>query len=367
MEVPMLDLQAQFAAIREEVTAAMAEVLDTQLVCNGPAVRAFEKDLARYCQTAAALGVSSGTDALLVSLMALGIGPGDEVITAAFTFFASAGTISRVGARPVFVDIEPDTFNIDPAGIEQAITDKTKAIIPVHLYGQMAEMDAIMAIANKAGLAVIEDAAQAVGAAYKGSPAGSIGTVGCLSFYPTKNLGAMGDAGAVITQDAALDERLPGGIDHGQSPKYHHRRIGGNFRMDSLQAAALSVKLRRLDQWTDRRRAIAARYDEALAGLEGVVTPPLREHCRHNYYLYVIRASRRDELQAFLSDKGVATAIHYPLCLHQQECFANLGYKSGDFPVAEQAAGEVLALPLYAEMTDEQVEYVAETVRQFTA
>ncbi len=367
MDVPMLDLRAQYATIREEVLQAMGEVLEGQLVCNGPAVREFETDLAAYCGTAAALGVSSGTDALLVSLMTLGIGPGDQVITTPFTFFASAGTICRVGAQPVFVDIEPDTFNIDPAKIKQAITDNTKAIIPVHLYGQMVEMDAVMAIAAKHDLRVIEDAAQAIGSAYRGKPAGTIGTVGCLSFYPTKNLGAMGDAGAVITQDAALDERLRTGIDHGQSPKYHHRWIGGNFRMDSIQAAALSVKLRRLDQWTDRRRAIAARYDEALAGVEGVTTPPVREHCRHNYYLYVIRARRRDELQAFLSERGVAATIHYPRCLHQQECFAYLGHSEGDFPVAEQAAAEVLALPMYPELTGEQIEYVAEKVREFCA
>ncbi|KPK83408.1 MAG: transcriptional regulator [Phycisphaerae bacterium SM23_33] len=365
MEVPLLDLKAQFETIRQEVLAAIEAVIETHQYCNGPPVRELERLLAEYCGCAAAVGVSSGTDALLCSLMALGVGAGDEVITTPYTFFATAGAVWRVGARPVFVDVEPDTLNIDPSKIEPAVTGKTKAIIPVHLFGQMAEMDPIMAVANRHGLPVIEDAAQAIGATYKGRQAGCIGTVGCLSFYPSKNLGAMGDAGVIVTQDPKLAEKIAVLRVHGESQRYFHEYVGGNFRMDSIQAAALIVKLRYLDGWSAKRRAHAARYDELLADLEAVRTPVTREHNGSNFYQYVIRAPRRDELKAFLARQGVGTAIYYPLSLHQQACFESLGYQKGDFPHSERAAAETLALPVYPELTDEQIVYVAGKIKQF--
>jgi dTDP-4-amino-4,6-dideoxygalactose transaminase len=367
MQVPLLDLKAQYATIRDEVMAAVAAVLDSQLCCNGPAVRELEKQVAAHSGCEAALGLSSGTDALLVSLMALDIGPGDEVIVPTFTFFGTAGAIWRTGAKPVFADIEPDTFNIDPARIEPLITRRTKAIMPVHLFGQMAEMDAIMDIARRGGLHVIEDAAQSIGATYKGRKAGSIGTVGCLSFYPTKNLGAMGDAGAVVCQDKALAERMACIRNHGQGQTYIHEVVGGNFRMDSVQAAVLSVKLRRLEEWSAARVAHAARYNEKLAGVKGLVTPTVRAYNGSIYNQYVIRSPRRDEMKKFLADSGIASGVYYPLSLHQQQCFASLGYREGDFPVSEQAAREVLALPVHPELTGEQIDYVAAKVREFLA
>jgi len=366
MDVPMLDLQAQYAAVRDELLAAVTEALDVQPVCNGPAVRRLERQIAEYSTAASAVAVSSGTDALLCSLMAMEIGPGDEVIVPPFTFFATAGCVWRAGARPVFVDIEPDTFNLDPGAIEQAITDRTKAIMPVHLYGQVAEMDSILAVAESRGLYVIEDAAQAIGAEYKGRKAGSMGAVGCLSFYPTKNLGAVGDGGMILTQDAALAEKLEKLRNHGQSRTYYHDWVGGNFRMDSVQAAALSVKLRHLDDWSAKRRENARRYDELLSDCDGVVTPKVRKDNVSIFNQYVIRTPRRDELRAFLKDSGIATGVYYPLGLHEQPCFRDLGYKSGDFPESEKAAREVLALPVFPELTDEQIEYVARKIREFT-
>jgi dTDP-4-amino-4,6-dideoxygalactose transaminase len=373
MKVPLLDLKAQYATIRREILQAASDVLDSQLFTIGPFVKELEKTVAGYSGCAAAVGVSSGTDAILASLMALGIGPGDEVITTPFTFFATAGCVWRAGARPVFVDIEADTFNIDPARIEPAITAKTKAIIPVHLYGQMAEMDELTAVAFRGGLHVIEDAAQAVGATYNGRKAGSIGTTGCLSFYPTKNLGGIGDGGMILTQDKALASRLEVFREHGQSPTYFYKWIGGNFRLDNIQAAALLVKMRYLDQWTARRQANAALYDRLLAGCPGVTTPAARKHNGHVYHQYVIRvagtgasgAPRRNDLQAFLKAGDIASAVFYPLCLHEQECFKALGYKKGDFPVAERAAAEVLALPIYPELTDDQIAFVARKIREF--
>lgn len=365
MEVPLLDLKVQFEAIRDEVIAAIEAVIETHQYCNGPAVRELERLVAEYSGCAAAVGVSSGTDALLCSLMALGVGPGDEVITTPYTFFATAGAVWRVGARPVFVDIQPDTFNIDPSRIEPAVSGKTKAIIPVHLFGQMADMDPIMAIAEKHGLHVIEDAAQAIGATYKGRKAGSIGIVGCLSFYPSKNLGAMGDAGMVVTQDRELAERLASLRVHGESQRYFHEHVGGNFRLDSIQAAALTVKLRHLDGWSAKRGANAARYDELLADVKPVTTPVVRDDSVSIFNWYVIRAPRRDELKAFLAEQGVGTTIYYPLGLHQQACFKSLGYQKGDFPQTERAAAETLALPVYPELTDEQIGYVAGKVKEF--
>ncbi|MDY7010516.1 MAG: DegT/DnrJ/EryC1/StrS family aminotransferase [Planctomycetota bacterium] len=365
MQVPLLDLKAQYATIKDEILPAMAAVMESQYFINGPEVKELEKQVAQYSDCAAAVGVSSGTDALLCSLMTLGIGAGDEVITTPYTFFATAGSIWRRGARPVFVDIEPETFNIDPAKIEAAVTKNTKALMPVHLFGQMAEMDPIMEIARKHNLYVIEDAAQSIGSTYKGRKAGSIGTAGCFSFFPSKNLGGMGDGGMVVTQDAELAERLSQCRNHGSKPKYYHKWVGGNFRLDTLQAAGLIVKLRHLDYWSAGRRENAAKYDELFADFEPVTTPVIREYNRTIYNQYVIRVPKRDELRAFLKEQGIGCEVYYPLSLHEQECFRRLGYKRGDFPVSESAAGETLALPVYPELTDEQIQYVAGKVKEF--
>ncbi len=365
MQVPLLDLKAQYATIKDEITTAIESVMESQYFINGPEVKELEKAVADYSDCAAAIGVSSGTDALLVSLMTLGIGVGDEVITTPYTFFATAGSIWRAGAKPVFVDIEPDTFNIDPSKIAAAVTDKTRAIMPVHLFGQMADMDSIMETAKKHNLFVVEDAAQAIGATYKGRKAGSIGTTGCFSFFPSKNLGGMGDGGMVVTHDAELADRLTQCRNHGSKPKYYHKWVGGNFRLDTLQAAGLIVKLRHLDEWSAGRRANAAKYDELFADFEPVTTPTIRDCNLTIYNQYVIRVPRRDELQAFLKDQGIGTAVYYPLSLHEQECFKELGCKRGDFPESETAAAETLALPVYPELTDEQIQYVAGKVKEF--
>jgi len=378
MKVPLLDLKPQYADIRRDVLKAVEGVLDSCQFINGPAVKELEGAVARYCGCAAAVGVASGTDALLCALMTLGIGrPSplggkdgedekvDEVITTPYTFFATAGTIWRAGARPVFVDIDPQTFNIDPAKIEAAVTERTRAIMPVHLFGQMAEMDAIEAIAKKHKLYVIEDAAQSIGSEYKGRKAGSIGTVGCLSFFPSKNLGCLGDGGMIVTQDVELADRLAQGRNHAAKPKYYHKWVGGNFRLDTLQAAVLLVKLKHLDRWSQQRRENAAKYDRLFTGFGAVKTPVIRSHCKSIYNQYVIRVLRRNELKAFLQDQGIGTEIYYPLSLHQQECFAALGYKPGDFPESEKAAAETLALPIYSELTDEQIQYVAGKIKEF--
>lgn len=367
MDVPLLDLAAQYASLKDELLAAVEAVMDSQKYINGPAVKELERLMADYCQCAAAVGVSSGTDALLCSLMALGIGAGDEVITSPYTFFATAGAISRVGARPVFVDIQPDTFNIDPAKIRAAVTGRTKAIMPVHLFGQTADMDPILELAADRSLAVIEDAAQAIGATYKGRKAGAMGTTGCLSFYPTKNLGCLGDGGMITTNDRQLADRLAKGRDHGQQPQYYYSWIGGNFRLDTIQAACLIVKLRRLDDWSAKRRRNAARYDELLAGCDAVTTPVVREGNASIFNLYIIRAGRRDELLAHLKGRNIGCGIYYPLGLHMQECFKDLGYKEGDFPESERASRESLALPIYPELTDEQISFVAATIMEFFA
>ena len=367
MNVPMLDLKAQYAAIKDEILPAMQAVMESQYFINGPEVKELEQLVAGYSDCTGAIGVSSGTDALLCSLMALDIGPGDEVITTPYTFFATAGSIWRSGARPVFVDILPDTFNIDPAKIAAAVTEKTKAVMPVHLFGQMADMDPIMAIATDHGLAVIEDGAQAIGATYNGRKAGSIGTVGNFSFFPSKNLGGMGDGGMITTQDADLAGRLRQCRNHGSEPKYYHKWVGGNFRLDTLQAAGLIVKLRYLEQWHAGRRANAARYDELLADIDGVTTPVIRDGNASIYNQYVLRVPRRDELQAFLKEAGIGSAIYYPLSLHEQECFAPLGHKTGDFPESEKAAAETLAIPIYPELTGEQKQYVVDKIKEFLA
>jgi dTDP-4-amino-4,6-dideoxygalactose transaminase len=367
IRVPLLDLAAQFESIRDELMPALDSVIESQRFINGPEVAALEKQIAEYTDCAAAVGVSSGTDALIVSLMALEIGAGDEVITTPYTFFATAGSIWRVGAKPVFVDIEPDTFNIDSGQIESAITERTKAIIPVHLFGQTAEMDPILEIAARRGLAVIEDAAQAIGARYRGHSAGSLGRVGCFSFFPSKNLGGLGDGGMVVTRDERLGARLMQCRNHGSAPKYYHAWVGGNFRLDTLQAAALIVKLKHLEQWHAARRANAARYDELLADLEGVVTPVVRTHNQSIYNQYVVRVPRRDACQKFLGEHGIGSAIYYPLSLHQQECFATLGYSAGAFPESERAAAETLALPVHPELDDEQIRHVVAVLAEFVA
>jgi len=367
MQVPLLDLKAQYATIRDEMKPVLDAVMESQYFINGPAVKELEQAIAAYSTANAAVGVSSGTDALIAALMSLEIGEGDEVITTPYTFFATAGSIWRVGAKPVFVDIEPDTFNIDVTKIESAITGRTRAIMPVHLFGQVADMDEIMAIAARHDLFVIEDAAQAIGAEYKGRKAGSIGTAGCFSFFPSKNLGGLGDGGMVVTQDTDLAARLSQCRNHGMEPRYFHEWVGGNFRLDTLQAAGLLVKLPHLDAWSAKRRANAQRYNELLAGVDEVVTPTVRDYNVSIYNQYCIRVPRRDELQKHMSASDVGTAIYYPLSLHQQECFTSLGYGEGDFPASESAAAESLALPIYPDLTDEQISYVAGKVKEFFA
>ncbi len=365
MQVPLLDLKAQYNTLRDEMKPVIDAVMESQYFVNGPAVKEFEQAVASYCGAKAAVGVSSGTDALIAALMSLGIGDGDEVITTPYTFFATAGSIWRVGAKPVFVDIERDTFNIDTAQIEAVITGRTRAIMPVHLFGQVADMDEIMAIAAKHDLHVIEDAAQAIGAEYKGRKAGSVGTAGCFSFFPSKNLGGLGDGGMVTTQDAELAGRLAQCRNHGMEPQYFHHWVGGNFRLDTLQAAGLLVKLPHLAGWSAKRRANAERYNELLADVEEVTTPTVRDYNVSIYNQYSIRVPRRDELQEHLKAAEIGSAIYYPLSLHQQKCFETLGYAKGDFPESESAAAESLALPIYAELTDEQIAYVAGKIKEF--
>ncbi|MCE5280377.1 MAG: DegT/DnrJ/EryC1/StrS family aminotransferase [Planctomycetaceae bacterium] len=365
MKVPLLDLKAQYAPIREQVLKAITEVVDSCQFINGPQVKQLEDAVAKYCGCAAAVGVSSGTDALLCAMMALGLGEGDEIITTPYTFFATAGCIARTGAKPVFVDIEPDTFNIDATKIEAAITPKTKAILPVHLFGQMADMDPIMAIAAKHGLLVIEDAAQSIGSLYKGRPAGSIGTVGCFSFFPSKNLGTLGDGGMIVTQSAELGERLAVFRNHGSKPKYYHKFVGGNFRLDTVHAAALLVKLPHLEKWSQMRRANAARYTSNFAGFAPVRTPVIRDWNTSIFNQYIITVPRRDELQAFLKQNDIGTEVYYPVSMHEQECFASLGCRKGDFPNSEKAEASTLALPIYSELAGEQIDFVAGKIKEF--
>jgi dTDP-4-amino-4,6-dideoxygalactose transaminase len=364
MKVPLLDLKAQYATIKNDILAAVSEVLESQRCIGGPKVAELEKNIAAISDCKYAVGASSGTDAILNSLMSLDIGHGDEVITTPFTFFATVGCISRTGAKPVFVDIDPKTYNINPDLIEQAVTEKTKAIMPVHLFGQMADMDPIMEIAARYNLAVIEDAAQSITSTYKGRKAGSIGTVGCFSFFPSKNLGGAGDSGMVVTNDEQLYNRLTIMRNHGGKPKYYHKVIGGNFRLDPIQAAVLLVKLPHLDDWSEARRRNAAYYDEKFTNID-IVTPYINPDCVSIYNQYVIRVPKRDQLIAYLKEKNIGCEIYYPVPMHLQECFKYLGYNQGDFPEAEKAANEVLAIPIYPELTDEMKDYVAETVLSF--
>ncbi len=369
MNVPTLDFASHYAPIRAEVMSAIEQVIDSHGFILGPNVQAFEQSIANYCGAKLAIGVSSGSDALLVSLMALGIGPGDEVITTPYSFFATAGCISRLRATPVFVDIDPVTYNIDPERIEPVITPRTKAILPVHLYGQCADMDPILEIADAHNLAVVEDAAQAIGSQYRdGRSAGSIGDCGCFSFFPSKNLGGVGDGGMVVTNNDELAEKLRVLRVHGSKPKYYHHVIGGNFRLDAIQAAVLNVKLNYLNEWTRQRQMRANRYAELLAGIGLKDICPEAVYRKsgvdryHIYNQFVIRVPGRDELQKHLRSAGIATAVYYPVPFHLQKCFASLGYQEGDFPQAEFAAQQTLALPISPELTDEQMDHVVASI-----
>lgn len=370
MPVPLLDLQGQYAPLREEILAAIARVCDSQRFIGGPEVEGFEREIAAYLGVPHAVGLSSGTDALLVALMALGIRHGDEVITPTFSFFATAGCVTRAGGVPKLVDIDPVTYNVDPAAVEAAITRRTRAIIPVHLYGQCADMDPILEVAHRCGLAVIEDAAQAIGSTYKGRTAGSMGRAGCFSFFPSKNLGAFGDAGLLTTADAALAHEVRLLRNHGAEPKYFHKRIGGNFRLDALQAAVLRVKLPHLDRWSAMRRANADRYDGLFrdSGAADRITLPARAPDRnHIFNQYVIRVPDRDAVRARLDAAKIGAEVYYPVPFHLQECFAPLGYRLGDFPAAEAAAAQTLALPIYGELTEAQQRQVVTAVAEACA
>jgi dTDP-4-amino-4,6-dideoxygalactose transaminase len=363
--IPLLDLQGQYRPLREALLAAITRVCDSQRFIGGPEVEGLERELAAHLDIGHAVGLSSGTDALLVALMALKIGPGDEVITPTFSFFATAGCVSRVGATPRLVDIDPLTYNIDTAAAAAAVGPRTRAIIPVHLYGQCADMDPLLAQAERFGLAVIEDAAQAIGSTYKGRHAGSMGAAGCFSFFPSKNLGAFGDAGLLTTNDETLAREVRLLRNHGAEPKYFHRRIGGNFRLDALQAAVLRVKLPHLDGWSARRRENADRYDRLFgeSGAADRIALPVRNPDGHHVFnQYVVRVPDRDAVRARLEAAGIGSEIYYPVPFHLQECFAPLGYRQGDFPVAEKASAETLALPIYSELTEAQQRDVVEAI-----
>jgi len=359
MKVPYLDLKAQYESIRGEIGDAIQQVLDRTAFAGGPFVAQFEKEFAAFCGTRFSAGVGSGTDALWMALLALGVGPGDEVVTVPDTFIATAEAISWCGAKPVFVDVDPITYNMDPSKVEAAITPKTRAIIPVHLFGQMANMDPILAIARKRRLFVVEDASQAHGAEYKGKKAGSIGDAGCFSFYPGKNLGAYGEAGAVVTSNEELDRKIRMLRDHGQAKKYYHSLIGWNARMDGIQGAVLSVKLKHLDAWTEERRRNAKRYDELLRNVPGITVPVEAPYAKHVYHIYAIRVAERDRLIASLAEKDIHCGIHYPIPLHLLDAYKSLNLGKGFFPVAERSAAEFVSLPMYPELTPAQIYRVA--------
>ena len=367
MNIPLLDLKAQYQSMRSEMLAAIEAICDEQGFILGPRVVALEQAVARYVGSTHAVGVASGSDALLLALMALGVKAGDEVVTVPFTFFATAGAISRLGAKPVFIDIRPDTFNMDPALLERAMTARTKAIIPVHLFGQCADMETINEIARRCKVGVIEDACQAIGAGRHGRRAGVLGDLACFSFFPSKNLGGFGDAGMVTTNDQALAESIAMLRVHGSRVRYVHEAIGINSRLDALQAAVLLVKLKRLDQWAEGRRRNAARYVElfAEAKLDHVRLPILDADNFHVFNQFTLRVEKRDELRTYLKDHGVGTEVYYPLPLHLQNCYRDLGYVKGTFPQSERAAEEVLSIPIYAELTDEQIQHVVHTIAAF--
>ncbi len=374
-KVPFFDLAVQFKSIEGEIRAALDEVFQSQQFIMGSKVQALEETIAQYCQTRYAVGVASGSDALLLSLMALGIGPGDEVLLPPFTFFATAGSVSRLGATPVFVDIDQQTYNIDPSNITEKITPRTKAIIPVHLFGQCADMDPLLKIAKEKSLFIIEDAAQALGAEYKpnagsqGRRAGQIGDLGCFSFYPTKNLGAFGDAGMVVTDDSALAEKVRLLRVHGSQPKYFHKSIGINSRLDTIQAAVLLVKFKYLEKWTAERQKKAERYQllfqALLTSVKGLKLPAIQYQNRHIFHQYVIRVKERDRLRKFLAEDGIGTDIYYPVPLHLQECYSFLKYQPGDLPNSEKASEEVLALPIYPELTEDHQKAVVDGIKAF--
>lgn len=368
MNVPLLDLKANYLPLKDELQAAVLGVLDSQGFIMGPKVKELEDAIARYVGVPHAIACASGSDALLLALMALEVGPGDEVVTTPYSFFATAGSIARLGAVPVFVDIDPRTYNIDVAQVEAAITPRTKAILPVHLFGQCPDMEALRAIAARHHLPIVEDAAQAIGARWKRENAGAMGTIGCFSFYPSKNLGAFGDGGILTTQDDALATRLRALRTHGGLKKYYHAYVGMNSRLDALQAAILLVKLPHLDQWHAARQHNACRYYALFdqAGLTEVVTLPFQDlRCFHVYNQFVIRCTRRDALQSFLKGRGIGTEVYYPLPLHVQPCFANLGYKEGQLPHSEEAARTSLAIPIYPELSEEAKQYVVSTISEF--
>jgi dTDP-4-amino-4,6-dideoxygalactose transaminase len=365
MTVPLLDLKAQYADIRADVDEAVRRVMESTRFIGGPEITALEEEIARYSQCAHAVACASGTDALLLSMWALDVGPGDEVITSAYSFFASAGTVVNNSATPVFVDIDPRTFNMDAHKLEAAFTPRTKAVMVVHLFGQCADMTAVKAICHKRKVWLIEDAAQAIGSEWEGSRAGSMSDFGCFSFFPSKNLGAAGDGGMVVSQNAEFADRVRLLREHGARPKYHHSIVGTNSRLDALQAAILRVKLRHLDRWSEGRAKNASLYDRLFEG-SSVVRPARDARSRHIYNQYVIRAPKRDALKAHLAERGIGTEVYYPVPLHLQKCFSSLGYKPGDMPHSEAAARDTLALPIYPELTEDQIRYAAASVREFT-
>jgi len=370
MRIPILDLSVQYQQISAEIDAAIQRVLNSQQFILGPEVKELEDEIAPYCQCSEAVGCASGSDAILLALMACEVGPGDEVITTPFSFFATVGSIVRLGARAVFVDIDPATFNIDPSLLEHAITSRTKVIMPVHLFGQCAEMDAINELASTHKISVVEDAAQAIGAEYGGRRAGSLGAIACFSFYPSKNLGGAGDGGLLTTNDPQHAEMLRLLRGHGARKKYFHDRVGINSRLDSLQAAILRVKFRYLDQWSAARRANAQRYgklfqDSELISSSAITLPSQSPSSHHVYNQFVIRARDRDKLKAHLAERGVGSEVYYPLPLHMQECFKDMGHQVGDFPESERASKEALAIPVYPELTAAAQEYVVETIASF--
>jgi dTDP-4-amino-4,6-dideoxygalactose transaminase len=367
MKIPMLDLTEQYQNLKGEIGQAIEEVMSSAKFILGENVKKLEQDVAKYSNVKHGIGVANGSDALHISLLACGIGPGDEVIAPAFTFFATAGAIARAGAKPVFVDIDPKTYNIDPAKIEAAITKSTKAIIPVHLYGQMADMDPIVEIAKKYNLYIIEDAAQAIGAKYKGKTVGELGTTACYSFFPTKNLGAYGDGGMIVTNDDEIAEKMRVIRVHGSKPKYYHHVLGYNSRLDELQAAILNVKFPHLDEWNQLRREKAETYTQLLKEQVGdyVVTPYVEDHNYHIFHQYTIRVPKRDELQQFLKGNGIATMVYYPKPLHLQPVFKDFGYQPGDLPETEKASEEAISLPMFPELKLEQQVYVVEKIKEF--
>jgi dTDP-4-amino-4,6-dideoxygalactose transaminase len=358
--IPALDLKAQYKSIESEIKAALFEVLESQHFILGPNVKALEEEVAQYCERSFGVGVASGTDALILALKAADVGPGDEVIVPSFSFIATADAVSLLGAVPVFVDIDPDTFCIQPAQIEERITKRTKAIIPVHIYGHAAEMDPILMLARQHKLMVIEDNAQAIGATYRGKRTASFGDIGCLSFFPSKNLGGFGDGGMVVTNSAEMVSHLRSLRAHGATNKYYTVEQGWNSRLDEIQAAILRVKLRHLESWSAGRRNRAAQYNRLLAGMKGVVIPHVADNCQHVYHQYTVRVHKRDKVQKTLADMGIASTVYYPTPIHLQPIYASLGYKQGDLPETEKAAAEVLSLPIYPELTDEQMEQVAQ-------